>query len=79
MARLILALLATTAFLVTAVPFYLAPWSFYNSYSLLTTLMPLMFLLSGVLSVGGILYYIFQRKTEKRIEKQGWRLWPEPS
>jgi len=69
MARLILALLATAAFLVAAVPFYLAPWSFYNGYPLLTTLMPLMFLLSGVLSVGGILYHIFQRKTEKRIEK----------
>ena len=67
MSRLVfLSLIIAGAFLGTVVPFYLAPYGFYNNFPVLTELYGLWFLLSVILIVTGIFYYTSARKAAMR-------------
>jgi hypothetical protein len=66
-AELVFLLLITLGlFLGTVVPFYLAPYGFYNGLDILTELYGLWFFLCIVLVGTGIIYYIFERRATTR-------------
>jgi uncharacterized RDD family membrane protein YckC len=63
--KVLIILLTVALFLGLAVPIYLAPMAFYNGLPIVTDLVPLAVLLALVLSIAGVLYFIFERKAER--------------
>ena len=59
-------LIGTALFLLLPMPFYIAPKAFYNGFPILTTFIALFIILGFVLTVAGVLYFIFERRAEHR-------------
>lgn len=64
--KVFIILLIVALFLGLSVPFNFAPKAFYNGLPIVFDLIPLAILLAFVLSIAGLLYFIFERKAEAR-------------
>ena len=63
--------LVTAIFLGLAIPFYLAPYGFYNGFPWLTSFVPIGIVLAAGLAIVGILYYFLEKtNASKRKEKR---------